>query len=362
MDIFITKREEILINEIFQSIANNNTVEGFLADFMKISHSLLQSETYGCFIFNNGFTERTLSVDNNPSDYSKAYFNGLIDLDMLFSNVISERNNFPNYQQLVYSQPDAQIFFNESNKIKKHGDYCYRPLRFRGQIIGFYGYVLPEKGKNTFSTKDLSIMNMIEPCVYNGISQSLMKEKMQMLDQVKGLPNKTGIFFLYPEGMIDIPKNTNWEIICDALKMENVNSLSIRNHPIMNSIIDSYKKTPNSPSFCCQLVGRSQTNYTVRIMTNPNSKMQSNDSFIYMISIEKDSSIYSYNSFSHNNQLTVREQDIMKSIIRGLSNREISEYFGIAESTVKRHISHIFEKTECKNRTQLILSYIKTVQ
>jgi len=36
----LTKREEILINEIFQSIANNNTVESFLADFMKISHSL----------------------------------------------------------------------------------------------------------------------------------------------------------------------------------------------------------------------------------------------------------------------------------------------------------------------------------
>jgi len=205
-------------------------------------------------------------------------------------------------------------------------------------------------------------MNMIEPCVYNGISQSLMKEKMQMLDQVKGLPKKTGIFFMYPRGIIEIPNNTNGEIICDALKIESANSISIQNHPVITFLAESYKKTLNSSTFCCQLVGRSQTNYTMRIMANPNSKMQSNDSFIYMISIEKDSSIYSYNSFSHNNQLTVREQDIMKSIIRGLSNREISEYFSIAESTVKRHISHIFEKTECKNRTQLILSCIETVQ
>ena len=52
-------------------------------------------------------------------------------------------------------------------------------------------------------------------------------------------------------------------------------------------------------------------------------------------------------------ELTKREMEIIKLILAGLSNHEISEQLYIAESTVKKHISHIFEKVEVKNREQL---------
>ena len=51
--------------------------------------------------------------------------------------------------------------------------------------------------------------------------------------------------------------------------------------------------------------------------------------------------------------LTEREREIVRLVLAGLSNREIGEQLYIAESTVKKHVSHIFEKLEVKNREQL---------
>ncbi len=51
--------------------------------------------------------------------------------------------------------------------------------------------------------------------------------------------------------------------------------------------------------------------------------------------------------------LTEREIQIVKLVLGGLSNREIGEQLYIAESTVKKHMSNIFEKLGVKNREQL---------
>lgn len=51
--------------------------------------------------------------------------------------------------------------------------------------------------------------------------------------------------------------------------------------------------------------------------------------------------------------LTKRESEIVKLVLLGLSNREIGEQIYIAESTVKKHMSNIFEKMEVQNREQL---------
>lgn len=51
--------------------------------------------------------------------------------------------------------------------------------------------------------------------------------------------------------------------------------------------------------------------------------------------------------------LTARETEIVKLVLAGLTNREIGESLYIAESTVKKHLSNIFEKLPVENREQL---------
>jgi two-component system NarL family response regulator len=53
-------------------------------------------------------------------------------------------------------------------------------------------------------------------------------------------------------------------------------------------------------------------------------------------------------------ELTPREMDVLRSVTRGKSNKEIGVEFNIAESTVKVHVTHILEKLRVGGRTEAI--------
>jgi len=53
--------------------------------------------------------------------------------------------------------------------------------------------------------------------------------------------------------------------------------------------------------------------------------------------------------------LTARELDVVRSIVSGVTNREIAQKFSISEQTVKHHLRNIFNKLGVSNRLELAL-------
>ena len=53
--------------------------------------------------------------------------------------------------------------------------------------------------------------------------------------------------------------------------------------------------------------------------------------------------------------LTRRELEIVRAVVAGYTNKEIAERFTISENTVKRHLTHIFNKLGASNRVELAL-------
>ena len=51
-------------------------------------------------------------------------------------------------------------------------------------------------------------------------------------------------------------------------------------------------------------------------------------------------------------ELTPREQDVLRLLSTGASNREIGEQLFISEGTVKNHISNILSRLNLRDRTQ----------
>lgn len=53
--------------------------------------------------------------------------------------------------------------------------------------------------------------------------------------------------------------------------------------------------------------------------------------------------------------ITPREQDVLRLIAEGASNREIAQILHIAEKTVKNHVSNLLKRVELRDRTQLAI-------
>ena len=51
--------------------------------------------------------------------------------------------------------------------------------------------------------------------------------------------------------------------------------------------------------------------------------------------------------------LTEREQQIMRLVSEGLSNKEIGRRLNVSDGTIKQHLHHIYQKLEISNRTVL---------
>lgn len=55
-----------------------------------------------------------------------------------------------------------------------------------------------------------------------------------------------------------------------------------------------------------------------------------------------------------NYHMTSREIEILGLVFKGKRNEEVASLLGIAENTVKKHVSHIYEKLEVSGRSQLV--------
>ena len=51
--------------------------------------------------------------------------------------------------------------------------------------------------------------------------------------------------------------------------------------------------------------------------------------------------------------LTDREAEVVRLVSCGMSNREIGQLLYISDTTVKKHVTHILDKTKCADREEL---------
>ena len=59
--------------------------------------------------------------------------------------------------------------------------------------------------------------------------------------------------------------------------------------------------------------------------------------------------------------LTEREEEVLKCLKDGLTNKEIAEKLNITHHTVKAHVSSILYKLNCRNRTKAVIESEKII-
>ncbi|GAA2687940.1 response regulator [Streptomyces aculeolatus] len=59
-------------------------------------------------------------------------------------------------------------------------------------------------------------------------------------------------------------------------------------------------------------------------------------------------------------RVTVREQEVLVLVARGLANGEIADRLGLSLPTVKSHVSHLLTKLDARDRIQLVITAYET--
>ena len=59
-------------------------------------------------------------------------------------------------------------------------------------------------------------------------------------------------------------------------------------------------------------------------------------------------------------RLTNREIDVLGEVAQGLSNKQIAGRLRLSENTVRNHLAHIFGKLEACNRTQAVMTAMRS--
>ena len=57
--------------------------------------------------------------------------------------------------------------------------------------------------------------------------------------------------------------------------------------------------------------------------------------------------------------LTTREQEVFELLVLNKSTKEIADFLGISEKTVRNHISNAMQKLGVKGRAQAVVELIK---
>ena len=58
-------------------------------------------------------------------------------------------------------------------------------------------------------------------------------------------------------------------------------------------------------------------------------------------------------------QLTLRQQEVIDLVVKGLSNQEVANQLFIDEKTVKFHLTAIYKILSLKSRAELIIKYMR---
>lgn len=58
-------------------------------------------------------------------------------------------------------------------------------------------------------------------------------------------------------------------------------------------------------------------------------------------------------------RLSRRETEISLLVCKGLTDKEIARVLGMAFSTVRTHLKHIFQKLDVSTRSELIFSFLE---
>ena len=119
----------------------------------------------------------------------------------------------------------------------------------------------------------------------------------------------------------------------------------LRYHLLRSGDFDPVGRSPAAVTLLTEARGEPLYVYALPIGTDPSNRRIAVS--VRELGLERE-------AFARRYGLSPREAEVAELVLRGYSNPVIASTLGIAPTTTKRHLTHIFDKIGVDSRTQLV--------
>ncbi len=348
----ISEQQSNIIKHLISKSYSDTLSEKLLSELTPHICSLLDIHYFAAVIFTPGNRLKNIMISNNPHDFNELY-DSFIDQDFILSNMI-ESNRPVVFRELIdRNVPYSHEFVQESQKVRPASDGCYVPLRLDNKITGFFGVARAGLDNKRFEKKDVELFNFAVSFLEEGFRKALYPE-----------PDNSSTAYLNKYGEV---------VFCGSNIKESFTKLfgeKYCENPLSgtNEYSKLFSDTVRVFTSPLSLPGSSEIklaksghiyHFSFSRLSSPEYRalFPKDPQYSVILREKKDFTDISFMNTSKVKEkysLTNRETEVVDYICRGFSNREISVILKTAESTVKRHVWNIFNKTGTESRTQLI--------
>ncbi|MBN2625361.1 MAG: helix-turn-helix transcriptional regulator [Spirochaetales bacterium] len=350
----ISKREQRKIHDLLLLYSQVDTLDNYLLKFSEGIANLIECDYHGISLIPNLLLNRKFHFySNNPSGFDQIYQEEFIQWDILLEILLNMPTKIHSYKLENGDNTILNKLFKDVQEIRPSQDFCYSPINYNNSIIGFMGHARGPNDCRLITEKEFNLIQMVLPSLQAGIEWFTLREKLH-LQTLGGQGDIISSILINPLGEIEILNGSSLDLFCEILNIQELSpDLLLSNRYFVDF---SYPTPLESMHSKKTLICYDNKRYFLNVLST-NSMKDYSGLNMKLITLRKEKSVYNLSDFAKQYCLSKREIGIVDLISKGYSNKKISETLFIAESTVKRHIYNIFEKTSRNTRFELI-SYL----
>jgi DNA-binding CsgD family transcriptional regulator len=347
----LSLKEQNQIHQYLEQVYTLESEEDLLDFALPELARIVPTDFYSLVLFSNTLVQKLHFSTNNPDEFAHAYTDYLAEEDIFTEALVRSGKQAVSSSQVVTSEvKKSDFFYNECQRIRPADDEAYFSLIVDGMLAGFVAMCRAADFPKPYSAHELSMLSFLISFLPNAFSRVLTPP-----------PPSTDTATVDAWGNVLQAGEEIAEVLLNLLEAGRGDSPW--SSPGLNG--RRYRKFVQEalfrrPGFGGKFLELRYNGSCRRFVCRPLSAAgirpylphlpQANLSLVGVNSQPFPVAEGVLDQLS----LSPREQEVIRLVCRGMSNREIAGDLMISVATVKHHLYNIFNKTGVDSRTQLI--------
>ncbi len=346
----------VLVQQLVKRLYSKPFNENLVIETADLMCRLLDSHYFAAMLLANGTMAHPLIISNNPPEFIPVYLSVLKE-DFLLSSMVETHEKTVLRRMNGYNSHDHQAFITTVQKARPISDVVYSAMTVNDSFVGYCALAREGADNVFYSDDDLALFQFVSSFIDDAFNRSLVPPPME--DDVAWLD--------FQGNILQCGRGVRAALdgLADGNYIPGVKSCRRSMYSVMYGRYRRFLTGPMKPGMERFTIyadsgrryafsfGLGESNdLGLRYPGIPFASVRVREIFPEEIpapdphTLDHKASRYG---------LTPREYEVLAALYKGYSNRQIAVSLGVEESTVKRHVFNIFEKTGFNSRVELVL-------